>query len=130
MNIHLYRKSCFAAVVMLMFLLSSCASVNKLYNYGGKAPIFLHVTSEDLANTKFYINGEEVFTEMRLYRAVTEGNYTLTTSLPCIRVKPNKQYYTLTVKKGSETKNILLKRDYNKLWYGLNVYMTVQTGNI
>jgi hypothetical protein len=124
---------------LLLFGLSSCYTMNKVFNSRGQTPIFLHADT-NLNGFTFYIDGKEASPEMMLYksREVSRTSTTVTieqTSIPAIAVSNKKAYVVLKIVNNRTKKEheLLLKSDLKdgaKLIMYFQGMMTAGVGNL
>jgi len=113
---------------------SSCATLVGL-SHNGLSPVFLHISTANLADASFYVDGQPESTKYVEYSRsqVSESAYYTTynvISLPTLMIDPHKQYHTLTIKTKDKQWNLLLKRDYKLGFLVLDTYLTYGIGNI
>lgn len=115
-------------------LLGSCAFMSSAFNYNAKSPVFIAISRADESRTTYSLDGQDVTPEMKLFRSssTTNGYITTTVStyLPAILIRPDKQYHTLTIKNDMGTRNVLLKRDYKGAVLWLDMFLTCGVGNL
>lgn len=123
-----------AMLLMLACTLNSCAFMSSAFNYKAKSPIFLAINRSEAGSMSYLLDGKPVTADMRLYRSSSTTNgyvtTTISTYLPAILIRPDRQYHTLTLISSQGTKNVLLKRDYKGAVLWLDMFLTAGIGSV